>query len=534
MERMGEGSPLLSHTAVDRRQFLRAAAATGAAMSAGGLLAACGSSSSPATTPAKSAAPKRGGSLKVGLSGSSGHDTLDPHQGLTYLDTARAQSLYQPLLQLNTSAQTEYVLATSIEARKGNKEFIISLRPGVTFHDGKDLSADDVIFTFRRIKDNSYAGADSLGPMDLGGLKALDKHTVLVPMTAAYGSFVDQLAYWYYLYIVPDGYNPKNPPNGTGAFAYKSFTPEQRSVFVRNPNYWKPGLPYVDELIIIDFSDNVSLVNALTTGAINGAGALEGPQLAALSTTSGVKTVTSHTGAIIPFTMRVDQAPFSDVNFRQAMRYAIDRPAMISSALDGYAVVGNDVFSPYDPNYDHSLHREQDVGYAKHLLKKAGKENETVTLTTAPATTGMVSMATVLAQQVKAAGINVKINQVTPTEFFATGKYLEWTFSQDFYNYSPYLAQVAQSMLPKSPFNETHTDNASYNKLDLQANEATSASDVREIVTKMQEFDFDQGGYIIPAFIDALDAYSTKIAGYSAAKVGQPLSDFNFEHFYFV
>jgi peptide/nickel transport system substrate-binding protein len=533
MKHPGTGVPLLSRDAVDRRQFLRGVAATGAAISAGSLLAACGSSPSTGTAPAKPATPKRGGDLKVGLSGSSGHDTLDPHQGLTYLDTARAQSLYQPLLQLNPSAQTEYVLATSIEPRKGNKEFIVSLRPGVTFHDGKDLSADDVIFTFRRIKDNSYAGADSLGPMDLKGLKALDKHTVLVPMTAAYGSFVDQLAYWYYLYIVPDGYNPKNPPNGTGAFAYQSFTPEQRSVFVRNPNYWKSGLPYVDELTIIDFSDNVSLVNALTTGTIQGAGALEGPQLASLASTAGVKTIASHTGAIIPFTMRVDQAPFNDVNFRQAMRYAIDRPAMIRSALDGYAVVGNDVFSPYDPNYDHSLHREQDISYAKHLLKQAGKENETVTLTTAPATTGMVSMATVLAQQVKAAGINVKINQVTPTEFFATGKYLEWTFSQDFYNYSPYLAQVAQSMLPKSPFNETHTDNPDYNKLDLQANEATSAADVKDVVTKMQEFDFTQGGYIIPAFIDALDAYSTKISGYSAAKVGQPLSDFDFEHFYF-
>jgi hypothetical protein len=54
-----------------------------------------------------------------------------------------------------------------------------------------------------------------------------------------------------------------------------------------------------------------------------------------------------------------------------------------------------------------------------------------------------------------------------------------------------------------------------------------------EIEHEMQMIDFTQGGYIIPAFIDALDAYSTKITGYSAARVGQPLSDFDFEHFSF-
>jgi peptide/nickel transport system substrate-binding protein len=512
-------------------------AGAGAAVGAGGLLAACGSSGSPATSPkVKSTAPKRGGNLIVGLSGSSGADTLDPHKGLTYLDTARAQSLYQPLLQLSTAASIEYVLAESIEPRtKDNTEFVIKLQPGITFHNGKSLGAEDVIFTFRRIKANAFAGADSLGPMDVKGLKAMNKHTVLVPFTRPFGSFVDQLAYWYYLYIVPDGYSPNAPPNGTGPFVHKSFTQNQRSVFTKNPNYWKPGRPYVDSLTIIDFSDNVALVDALTTGTVQGAGALEGPQLASLANTQGVKTVASHTGAIIPFTMRVDQAPFDDVNFRQAIRYAIDRPALIESALDGYAVVGNDVFSPYDPDFDRSLaQRRQDIPFARHLLKKSGKEGITVTLTTAPATTGMVSMATVLAQQVSAAGIKVKINQVNTSTFFGTGKYLNWTFSQDFYNFSPYLAQVAQSMLgTASPFNETHTDNKHYTGLYDQAN-AASAGSVKGIVTQMQQFDYNQGGYIIPAFIDALDAYSTKIAGYSRARVGQPLSDFDFENMYFV
>jgi peptide/nickel transport system substrate-binding protein len=519
---------------VNRRQFLRGLTAAGALVGSGGVLAACGSGSgSPgaSVSPSATGAPRRGGDLKVGLTGGSGSDTLDPHKGLTYLDTARAQGLYQPLLQLNTKAQTEFVLAEDISPHGSTSQWVIRLRPGITFHDGKPLTADDVIFTIRRILKAPLTGATSLGPIDVKGLKAMDKHTVLVPMTSPYGSFLDQLAYWYYLYVVPVGFDPTKP-NGTGPFKYNSFTPGQRSVFVRNANYWKSGLPYVDSLTIIDFSDSASLQNALATGVIHGAGALEGPQITALKSSPGVTTVVSHTGAITPFTMRVDQAPFNDVRVRQAMRLLVNRPQLINSALNGYATVGSDVFSPYDPNFDTTLHRTEDIAQAKHLLKQAGQQNLTVQLVTSPVATGTVAMATVLQQQAKAAGVTINLKTVDPTTFFGPN-YLHWTFSQDFYNYSPYLAQVAQSMLPTSPFNETHWHLSKYVKLYHQANATANAATRKQIEHEMQLIDFNEGGYIIPAFIDALDAYSTKIAGFSAARVGQPLSDFDFEHYWF-
>jgi peptide/nickel transport system substrate-binding protein len=530
----GWGEPGERAAQPDRRQFLRGLAATGALAGAGSLLAACGGGSSTpaASTPTAAAARKKGGALKVGLTGGSGTDTLDPHKGLTYLDTARAQSLYQPLLQLNTQAQSELVLAEEISPHGSTSEWIIRVRSGITFHDGKPLGADDVIFTLNRIITNKLSGSSSLGPIDVKGLKKLDSRTVLVPMTSPYGSFIDQLAYWYYLYIVPTGFNPAKP-NGTGPFVYQSFTPGQRSVFTKNPHYWKSGLPYVDSVTIIDFSDSTSLQNALTTGVIHGAGALEGPQIAVLKTSSGVRTVASHTGAITPFTMRVDQAPFNDVNVRQALRLLVDRPQLINSALDGYAVPASDVFSPYDPNFDSSLHRQQDIAQAKSLLKKAGHENLTVQLVTSAVATGTVAMATVLQQQAKAAGVTINLKTVDPATFFGPN-YLHWTFSQDFYNYSPYLAQVAQSMLPTSPFNETHWNQPHYIDLYKQANATANAATRKNIAHEMQMIDFTEGGYILPAFIDALDAYSTKITGYSAAKVGQPLSDFDFEHFSFV
>ena len=153
-------------------------------------------------------------------------------------------------------------------------------------------------------------------------------------------------------------------------------------------------------------------------------------------------------------------------------------------------------------------------------------------LVTSPVATGTVAMSTVLQQQARAAGVTINLKQVDPTTFFGPN-YLHWTFSQDFYNYSPYLAQVAQSMLPTSPFNETHWSLPHYIDLYKQANATANAATRKQIEHEMQMIDFTQGGYIIPAFIDALDAYSTKITGYSAARVGQPLSDFDFEHFSF-
>ena len=537
MKRSDSYGGLLSGAAtLGRRQFLQGVAAVGAVAGTGGLIAGCSSSSSTLGTSTR-ASIKRGGNLIVGLSGSSGNDTLDPHQGLTFLDSARAQSLYQSLVQLNNQAQNEYVLAEEITPNSST-EFIIRLRPGVTFHSGKALTAQDVIYTFRRIISGKLTGISSLGPMDAAALKALDNRTVQVTFTSPYASFIDHLAsYWFYVYIIPDGFNPaaKNAkPDGTGPFVYQSFTPGQRSVFARNPHFWQSGLPYVDTLTVIDFPSNTSLQDALTTGQIHAAGGFDGPELAALGTASGVKALASHTGAITPFTMRVDKPPFNDVRVRQALRLLVDRPQLIDSALDGYGVVANDVFSPYDPDFYTVLHREQDIPHAKSLLKAAGHENLKVTLVTSAAATGMVAMATVLAEQAKAAGVTITLNNVSPSTFFGPSSYLQSPFSQDFYGYATYLAQVAQSMLPTSPFNETHTNDPTLTNFYNQANATIDPAARKQIEHDMQQFDFDQGGYIIPAYIDSLDAYSTKITGYSTSAAGAPLSNLDFEKWSFV
>jgi len=91
----------------------------------------------------------------------------------------------------------------------------------------------------------------------------------------------------------------------------------------------------------------VSLQDALTTGQIHAAGTLAPSQTPVLDNAPGVRVVISPAGTVIPFTMRTDQPPFTDVRVRQALRLAVDRPQLIDTALNSYGTLASDVFSPY-------------------------------------------------------------------------------------------------------------------------------------------------------------------------------------------
>jgi peptide/nickel transport system substrate-binding protein len=129
--------------------------------------------------------------------------------------------------------------------------------------------------------------------------------------------------------------------------------------------------------------------------------------------------------------------------------------------------------------------------------------------------------------------VTVNLNQVSPSSFFGPNYYTKVPFSQIYYNYSPYLSQVAQTFLPTSPFQETHFNDPHYTNLYYEANKTLSASVRKQIIYEMQQIDFTQGGYIIPCFVDSLDAYSSKLTGFQKGKVGEPLGNFPFEDFSF-
>ncbi|HWD75756.1 MAG TPA: ABC transporter substrate-binding protein, partial [Solirubrobacteraceae bacterium] len=451
---------------ITRRQVLRGALGSGAVLSAGALLAACGSSSSASSSSTSSSAGtgassgpiKAGSAISVGATGGGAKDTIDAHLPTADPDIMRCWNLYEPLaVRPPEFGPLQMMVAESLEPEHGKADsWIVKLRPGIEFHNGKTVSAEDVIFSLQRILDpkNPKVGAASIGYIDIKNVKKLSNSQIRIPLKIANATFPDDIGQ-YFNAIVPVGYNPAKPV-GTGAFMFESFTPGQQSVFKKFPNYWQSGKPYLDQLTIIDFTDDTARVNALLGGQVLAIDNLPSGQIAQVQGTSGLKVLISQTGEWQPFTMRVDAAPFNDVRVRQAMRLIVNRPQMVEQVLSGQGRIANDMYSPFDPAYDSSLpQRHQDLAQAKSLLKQAGHSGLTVQLTTAPVFQGIVQAAEVFAQQASGAGVTVKLQKLDSGTFYGTN-YLKWPFAQDFWATREYLPQVAQGSLPNSPFNETH------------------------------------------------------------------------------
>jgi peptide/nickel transport system substrate-binding protein len=480
------------------------------------------------------AAPKKGGILRVGVTGGGAKDKIDAHNAVGYPDIARTFALYEPLAMRNASYQYELLLAEEISANAAADRWTIRLKPGLLFHNGKPVTADDVIFSLKRVIDpkDPKVGAAGLTDIDPNGFKKLDERTVSVQLKRPFAIFDEQVGQ-YFNGIVPTDYNLAAPV-GTGPFAFASFKPGEQSRFTANRHYWRSGQPYADELVIIDFPDDTARVNALLGGQLEAIDNLPLGQLRPIQADPSFKPLIAKTGAFLPFTMRVDVAPFDDVRVRQALRLVVDRQQMIDQALSGQGSIGNDLYSPFDPCYAADLpQRQQDLEKAKALLKEAGKENLEVELVTSSVAAGLVEAAQVLAEQAKGAGIKINVKKVDSGVFYGDD-YLKWPFAQDFWFTRDYLAQVAQGSVPTAPYNETHWSDPAFIKLIDQARTTLDKTKRCAILHEAQKMEYDSGGYIIWGFRNQIDAYSAKITGLEPARTGTPLGNYGFGQVGFV
>ncbi len=531
--------------AYPRRTFLRQAVGGAAVVGAGSLLAACGSSTPAATSQsgtgststsgtASSGKPKKGGTLTLASTGGSSSDTLDANACVNSVDFARAPQLYDTLMEVDQDNKVYPHLAEEVTPNSDATAWTIRLRKGIEFHDGKPLTVDDVLYTFNRIITNKFSGSAVIVYMDLKAAKRLDAYTVRIPMTQGYSILPVALIGNGEMSIVPVGYDPKHPV-GTGPFVYKSFTPGQQSVFTRNDNYFLSGQPYLDEVVIVDYSDQASAINALLSGQATCVDQLAFSSVATVKGGSKVANVWPGPGWV-PFTMRLDQAPFNDPDVRMAMRLVVDRPQMQKIVYGGDGFLGNDVFGISYPDYDSALpQRHQDIPKAKYLLKKSGHEGLTVQLVTSDIATGAIEAATVLKQQASAAGITINLNTVTSTTFFGPN-YLKWTFAQDWWSGYPYLRQAGYSMVPGAPWDETHWDTSPYGpkylSLYKQALGQPDTAKQTAIVHEMMTMDYDYGGYIIPDFNPIIVGQSPSMKGVISQKTGGPWIEYRFRDYW--
>lgn len=520
---VGEIYEVVNEKRLTRRDVLKGAAAVGAFAALGSVAAACGSSSSsssasPATSGSAAAGtPKTGGAIKSAIGGGSAKDTLDGQIPTTETQIGTQWQMYDALMGWDQNHKLVMLLADSYETNKTGSVWTVKLKSGLTFHDGSPVNADAVIFSYKRIMDPKTAapGASTLSALKASGIKKVDDLTVQFNLETANVIFFEAMAY-YPNAIVPVGYDPKGMDGaiGTGPWIVTSFQPGQQVEFKANPNYWGEG-PYADTLTMIEFSDPTAKLNALLGGTVDHMTLLDSSQVSAVKGTAGMNVLQAKTGGWWPFTMRMDQTPFTDERVRQAFRLIVDRNQMIQQAMGGYAWAGNDMYAPYDPGYPTDLpQRAVDVAQAKSLLKQAGYDNNlTVQLTTSTAIAAAAPlMAQVFAQQAKAAGVTVNVNKVDPSVFYGDN-YLKWTFAQDFWATRNYLPQVQVGTAPNAPWNECHWKDAEWWGIVSQALKTVDDAARADLVKQASTIEYQRGTYIIPTFNVLLDAYSDKLTG---------------------
>jgi peptide/nickel transport system substrate-binding protein len=509
---------------LSRRQVLQYSGLAAMGVAGAGLLSSCGGGSDSGGG-GGGGPQKSGGILVHGATGGSSSDTLDAHRPVTNPDIARCFNLYEPLLIWDDSYRIAPALAESVEPSADAKTWTVKLRQGVTFHNGKDVTAEDVLFSLRRVAGPKPTSAGvALAPIiDFNGTKKADASTVVIKLKTPY-AVLQYLLAEYTLGIVPADYDPANPV-GTAAFKYKSFTPGKDSVFTKYADYWG-NKAFVDELHIQDFADPNAQVNALQANQIQTMDNLPYNLIGTVKGQGG-QIVQSKSGAWVPFTMRVDAAPFSDVRVRQAMRLICDRQQMIDNALSGYGRLGNDLYAPFDVAYADDLpQREQDIGQAKSLLKQAGHEGLQVQLFTGDDIGSVApAAATLFVGQAKKAGVDVKVIKKNP---FYGKDYLSYPFAQDFWNTRNYLPQAAVGSLKGGTYNETHFDNAKFAGLIAAAQREVDETKRNSLLHDAQEIEYNEGGYIIWGFRNQVDAVSSKVQGLKPS-VYQPLGSYNFK-----
>lgn len=513
-------TPILQTGPLSRRRFLQISSLAGAAVVGVPLLDACGTgTSSSSSQPAGS--PKSGGTLRAGMTGGSSNTSVDPQQVNDNLGPALYFAMYDPLITVDANAKQTLVLAESVEPNGDASEWTIRLKNGPKFHNGKPVTADDLVFSIQRMIKNKYAGAAAYVGVSLDNIKKKDDRTVVVTYDKPFSVYPEvSSSPGLQTFIVPQDFDINNPV-GSGPFKYESYKPGVQATFVRNDDYWQRPA-YVEKLEITFFDDETSQVNALLSDQVD--------MINVLSSTNsqvaqkGQLVTATKTGLNTPFVMRYDQAPFNDPKVRQAMRLIADRQQMLDLLFDGQGAIGNDQICPIDPLYDSSLpQRVPDIDQAKSLLKAAGQENLSVELTTRASAAGMTQAAQVFAQQAKAAGVTVKVNTVTPSDFYA--KYGQWTFCQSNWSYEEYWAQVAYMLVPDAPAWDSHYDNPQYTGLYQQALQTTDEGARQGIAKDMQKIFYDDGSLIIPYFLPLIDGFSKKVQG------GKPSPVFSFNYY---
>jgi peptide/nickel transport system substrate-binding protein len=527
---------------ISRRRLLsRGVPLVGLVLAAPSLLAACagddseGDNKSENNTDPSSAGggtPVRGGTFTVGMVGTGAAETVNPMVAVSIADLARVYALFDRFFDVGPDIKTLVPgLATSAESNDDATLWTLTLREGVTWHDGTPFTADDAVYSLQMLASpDNYGSGLVAGLVDVDNIKATGDLTVEVPLLQGNAQFPALLTS-YNASVIKQGATADklaSAPVGTGPFVFSSFSPGSQSEFTANENYWEEGKPYVDKLVInSSFTDVVAQVNALRSGQINVLPQLPFTQVAALKSVSAVKILQSQGVASQYFKMRVDDGPLVDPQVREALQLLTDRQALVDGALSGFGTVANDLLAPDTEYFASDLTRERDVEKAKSLLAAAGKADLEITIATSNAFPGSLESATLFAQQAKDAGVTVKVDNMNPTAL-ATA-YLPAPFANAYTLPLPSLDAMYRGIMSSNAvYPETGWGTPERDAAVAEASRTTDPAKAEQLWHDIQTEWFNGGPYIVWGYADNLDAVGSNVRGLQVTPAGN-LNNYRFQ-----
>jgi peptide/nickel transport system substrate-binding protein len=294
--------------------------------------AAGGSTTGPRNDAPDPGAPVRGGSITVGIEAET-NSWLPGTANLSNAGVNVALAIYDPLMRRDENGEMRPYLAQALEPNDELTEWTLTLRPGVTFHDGTALNADVIKTIFDeyiKVDGSNVAGQVA----DVASVDVVDELTVTYRLSQPNAAFADVLAGapgWPFSPTAAKaaGADAGARPVGTGPFVFGTWQRDSRLVVTRNPSYWQEGLPYLDEIIFRPIPDEDTRIASLEAGDVDGVQSLRQSAIRRLRDVSGVTTyefLGNNSGSAI---FNTAKPPLDDVRVRRGLAYALDQAQLI-------------------------------------------------------------------------------------------------------------------------------------------------------------------------------------------------------------
>ena len=460
------------------------------------------------------AEPKRGGTIKIGVSGGSTSDSLDP---TTYLDSHMyviGFALGNNLVEIGPDRKPIPELAESWQSSDGAKHWEFKLRKGVTFHNGRPLTAADVVYSLNRhIGEDSKSAAKGF----LNGVSSIHTEGDRVIIDHESGDAdIPIIMGDFHLQIIPEGHTDWTTFVGTGPYILEEFEPGVSFKASRNPNYWKEDRAWVDSVEVLYITDATARTSALLSGGVDIIDRVDNKTVKRLQDLNRYNLIEGLGGRYETTVMDVRNSPFNDANVRLALKYAVNRQEIVDRIFQGFAALGNDhPIPPADPFYHSELpQRPYDTDKAAWHLKQTGLDSLTLDLSAADAAfPGAVDAAVLMKESARTAGIEINVRQ-EPNDGYWSNVWMKKPYVMSNWSTRPTPGMMfSVAFACGAPWAEAYWCNNQFEKLMTAGKTETDFVRRKQIYWDMQEIIHNDGGNGIFAFPSDLDAYDRSIQG---------------------